>query len=173
MGVLAIIVGTCVYAFTYEKPLKAASIVAEKHYVINRMDTGLFSAPNSNGMYTNSIMYLNDVNDTTYCYFSPNFKTFHIVFDRSPDLRFDFIVTSLKRGKGRLDATIKHIYSYADNKVDIFYFKITTTETEILLTRTAIYRVLIASERYTESPEIEVFRGSATVMSFSRTREVI
>jgi hypothetical protein len=104
----------------------------------------------------------------SYGIFDDDFKTFRIYFlDTKLDTkaRFDFIISQHKQRKGRLTATLHHIY-----KGEIHTYKLTTTQDKIMLTSTVKYLVMIASDEYIETTPKWITRKDTIFMSFNRTR---
>ena len=104
-------------------------------------------------------------NDHSYCIFEDNFKTFRVFFIHAKEIQFDFIVSKYKRSKGRLTATLHHIY---DGK--IYTYQLSTTKSRINLKATVKYQVMIASEEYKEVTPQWITRKETIFMSFARTR---
>ena len=103
--------------------------------------------------------------DHSYCVFDDNFRTFRIYFIGAKKAQFDFIISKYKQSKGRLTATLHHIY-----KGQIHTYTLSTTADKILLTSTVKYQVMIASEEYKETTPKWITRNDTIFMSFARVR---
>ena len=95
--------------------------------------------------------------------FSGDWKTFKIRFHGTTE-DFNFVVTKIRRGGGKLSATVRIIYDG-----DLREYTITTTKNEIILTSTIEYKITVASEEYAPAPVEEIMRPNTQVMSFRRT----
>ena len=158
-------VGIGIYCYALPKPIRVADIALEKKYNIKSMRNGLYNyLDSSTGMPSTIVIDLKP-NDESYCMFENNFKNFRIVFEHGGVYRTDmiFVVTKMKRGKGRLNATVRQIYNG-----QIREFQIYTTPDRICLTSTIDYQVTVTSLQETGAPVEEVYRDNSLAMTFLR-----
>jgi hypothetical protein len=167
--VLLVVVGIGIglYYLVLPKPVDAPNIAIGTNYKIKSMRNGLYFYPDAKGMPIANQPVTLVKNDTSYCVFENNFKTFKIVFDkagRDKETEMIFVVTKIKRGKGKLDATVRQIY---DGKLR--EFKIRTTIDKIIISGTAEYKVAVTSLNETSEPVEEIYRDNSIVMTFLRS----
>jgi len=157
--------GVGVGLFLYFRPsaIDAPNIESKQRYYISEMRNGLYRYPDATGMANGAVITL-QTRDVSYCVFDDDFKHFRIIFVRGNErTEMVFIVTSIKRGRGRLDATVQHIYDG-----DIRTYSITTTEDKIVLTSTAVYKITVGHNEFAPSMVEVVGRPNTVVLMFSR-----
>ena len=177
-----IIIGGSVAAILHFRPaapIGGEPIALGKKYYISALRNSLFRYLDPVGMPStdvDDIVRLADPNkydeapDDSFCIFEDNFKTFRIYFIRRTsggsilkETELKFVITKIKRSKGDIKATVRHLYNGNINE-----FAISATKNHILLTSTVVYNVSVASKEQGYAPVEEVFRDSVVTMKFLR-----
>jgi len=170
LGIFIIIVvggSLAAYFILRDNSAQGPDIGLGQKFYIQRLYNGFYQYPASAGTHIKL-----ESEDLSYCIFPTegNFKTFQIVFVRGgvEVVTFDFIVTNLKRGNGKLRANVTQIYAG-----DFRSFRIRTTRTNIIMEAALSYRVLVGRETYDTAEEYEnqpltLIRRNTPVMYFLR-----
>jgi hypothetical protein len=172
--VLGAAIGTTVWLVKRNKAIDAPDIALGERYYLSAMRNALFRETDEtgmlnrdeNGLPTNPLLEMK-TRDRSYGVFENDFKTFTIYFwDGANGYRdFPFVLTKVKRPKGGIKATIKHIYD-----ANIYTFEITANANSIKLDTVSVTRVTIATKEYVPAPVEEVYREKTVVLEFARNK---
>jgi len=177
-------IGTGLYFVFRTEPVDHPTIKLDTPYFMRNMKLNLFRYLDEDGMPSQKadpVIFAHNPlvhgrPDHSFARFEDNWRVFRIRFmhpveasfhkgEAVPHLDFVFVVTSISTGRGGFVANIRHIYDG-----HLVNYTVTTSNSRIILTAVSRYRVNIASNDWTPSPEIEVFRSNTVIMRFSFVR---
>ena len=161
--------GSIAYFIWFREP-SYISVKAEQEYYFEYLRRGLLRRSDAYGAAMSgveNVIELQQTNDQSYGMFEKGFKVFRLHFSGHPNDDMVFIITKFKQSRGKVDATIEHIY---DNK--LYKYKLSSTKELLVVTGTVDYEIKVASPEFGPEEVKQILRAGTPVMHFVRPEAI-